>query len=875
MAVYQFRNAYQGFCTANNIPDSELPLVTYPKGSNTPTINARLKPLLEQLVRGAQEDDKNGGSGGSGGKDPFSPETSGTDKAMDAFEKEFKSGGSGTEETTTTTTAGKDKDKDKTKTKTKTTQASKQAVNIGPIAHEWWVMEAIVLGNDNQTNANGNLDLDHAALQQANMRSYRYMPSISSFVEQQASGGGGYVAEGTGTTGLSSLVGVSEADIILGIVDWTIKRAKEELLKAFLQEWLTRIQNSTLLREMFPQTLNLLATTDLTTIISQGNVWKAAFKADLDALPGKLPAVVQIVLDKIPDTRLKPSAKKEIVGVTTLVSDLYVSLRTGNNLEDAMAVTCKKLTLKAQNDLSIVERGFMGAEAFLQATVIMEGNKRAVLNPLTILSLNAGEMKDFWNMLFIRQKDKLLKVFNVSENKAKDFYNKVCNKLDEIQSVLGQVADLQHDINRIIEEAKKNTANKQKMTATDLSNYYDLVMKILNEGTSIVQSLGLDTGKIAEVKSILENVVKPLADNVATIVEGVATKQYGQVISGGISVLRLLATEVVSDPDLALIASVIEDAKALLDRIKSGDLASDILADARKIVKALATKYKNAKDKDDHAAYKALNTAVAALDQITGNDMNTIKKELKKALSTLVDDLLAAAEKLDSGEWLQEIAQYLNGYGRFIVNVLSAENSDEVKKAFDDAAMKTGSYMVKQTSKCALTVTFMPGAGGFYETLQPTADAVADGNDLSTDEGSATIGAVLPIGMEFSLSVGKGKGGAVGIYGQVADLGAVLNYRLTGSDSVSSSPNVTFRQVLSPGAYLVYHFPKIPLLVGGGVNYSPQLRDIATDQQTTFQANSVRWGGFLAVDVTVFQVFASRRKRGPNFISVRKAKAGK
>lgn len=94
---------------------------------------------------------------------------------------------------------------------------------------------------------------------------------------------------------------------------------------------------------------------------------------------------------------------------------------------------------------------------------------------------------------------------------------------------------------------------------------------------------------------------------------------------------------------------------------------------------------------------------------------------------------------------------------------------------------------------------------------------------------------------------------------QVFDLGAVLNYRLTGSDEEdeSSNPNITFKQLLSPGVNYVYHFANSPMVVGAGVNYSPDLRKI-TQGSTEFKANAIRYGIFVAVDVTALFFHVSK-----------------
>ena len=55
------------------------------------------------------------------------------------------------------------------------------------------------------------------------------------------------------------------------------------------------------------------------------------------------------------------------------------------------------------------------------------------------------------------------------------------------------------------------------------------------------------------------------------------------------------------------------------------------------------------------------------------------------------------------------------------------------------------------------------------------------------------------------------------------------------------------------------HAAKVPIVLGGRLSYSPELRSI-TNGLATYNLNTLQIGGFIAVDVTVFQLFASRRK---------------
>ena len=186
-----------------------------------------------------------------------------------------------------------------------------------------------------------------------------------------------------------------------------------------------------------------------------------------------------------------------------------------------------------------------------------------------------------------------------------------------------------------------------------------------------------------------------------------------------------------------------------------------------------------------------------------------------------------------------------------MASIILAEDSDDIKEALDAVAMKTGGYMVKQQSYFSTTVSFYPGIEFGTERLKSNGVEDADGT---------FVGASLPIGVEFAVGINSKVIGSVGLFVQVLDLGAVLNYSLSNdNDDVSTSSDFGFKQVLSPGAYLTTHFKNNPITLGIGASYSPSLREVTSNGITT-SANVLQYGVFLAVDLNVFTIFGSRKK---------------
>ena len=96
----------------------------------------------------------------------------------------------------------------------------------------------------------------------------------------------------------------------------------------------------------------------------------------------------------------------------------------------------------------------------------------------------------------------------------------------------------------------------------------------------------------------------------------------------------------------------------------------------------------------------------------------------------------------------------------------------------------------------------------------------------------------------------------------VIDLGALTTYRvkteLKDSDgnvagSTRQVPEVNFTQIFSPGLFVVMGIARLPLVIGGGLSLSPRLREVTDSSFVTRDASALRFMGFLAIDVTIYQ----------------------
>jgi len=190
-------------------------------------------------------------------------------------------------------------------------------------------------------------------------------------------------------------------------------------------------------------------------------------------------------------------------------------------------------------------------------------------------------------------------------------------------------------------------------------------------------------------------------------------------------------------------------------------------------------------------------------------------------------------------------------FGSFMVNILNAQNPSDVSSALDELIPKD-QYKLKNTSPWSVSLSAYPGFFVGHERV--TSYALVNGKpdqSAPVQKWGTYASVYLPIGIDLTKGFGNS---CVGVFLQAFDLGAVLNYRLTNNDStVSTNPNISWQQLLSPGASLFWQLPHTPIVVGGGFNYTPALRKIQ-QEGTSYDANALRWGIYLAVDVTAIHL---------------------
>jgi len=213
--------------------------------------------------------------------------------------------------------------------------------------------------------------------------------------------------------------------------------------------------------------------------------------------------------------------------------------------------------------------------------------------------------------------------------------------------------------------------------------------------------------------------------------------------------------------------------------------------------------------------------------------LETSRKELltifgKKIFKQLITNTDIAQNK--------EVTNIIN----FTSSIAKAENSEAVKQALESYALPTGSYSIKRKSAFNVSIDSYPGILAGYDI-----------NNLN--DGWAT-GITAPVGLSLTPIILKN----LSLFIPIIDIGAPVRLRLYDSNeegkTLEKLPELSFKNIFTPGAYLSYGFGDSPFALNAGVQYGPELalegENITINDKASWSINV----GFV-VDIPLFTIY--------------------
>ena len=193
---------------------------------------------------------------------------------------------------------------------------------------------------------------------------------------------------------------------------------------------------------------------------------------------------------------------------------------------------------------------------------------------------------------------------------------------------------------------------------------------------------------------------------------------------------------------------------------------------------------------------------------------------------------------------LEAPARLLVRHLPIIVGLADAKTPDDFKAMIDNIASPVGAWRFKR-HRSMWSITGLVGFHAAQETLS--------GPGIASYSGQSA-GLFAPIGVAYSWPTADAKN-AWAVMASIIDLGAPISARLSEKDSDEVSDTSTsgkFRDVISPGIYVMRGFQDSPMVIGLGWSYTPKLRRAQLPSGAEQDVDSRRVGIFIALDLTLF-----------------------
>jgi hypothetical protein len=181
--------------------------------------------------------------------------------------------------------------------------------------------------------------------------------------------------------------------------------------------------------------------------------------------------------------------------------------------------------------------------------------------------------------------------------------------------------------------------------------------------------------------------------------------------------------------------------------------------------------------------------------------------------------------------------QRFRHYSMFLAQLAGAETQEEVSQILHSGTMPSVSFYGKRNGDFNLSI-------GSYLGLETGLSWSASGDYLYKDR--LFFGFFAPVGFEYSFHV---QNCSLGLFASVIDLGNVVHSMIYNDNSEFS-----YRDVFSPGLYLVYGMNDYPISIGGGVNIGRTVKNDPNDASDGDASMEKRVLVFIAIDLPLFPI---------------------
>ncbi len=645
-----------------------------------------------------------------------------------------------------------------------------------------------------------------------------------------------------------------------GLGKFLAKRTKEELNVAFFERFNEYLLSHPEIKQLFPTTsvfLNDIYRYQASNMLS---MLRAAFESDLKAILGNIAAIADI--DENAQCKCNKEGQNVKCRERIKVIKSFFNTEYGRTVMAALVIADGAVSKKNPADILSNLAGNRTLSS------MSSGNKidNDIINSLKLLnifsvSLRSSKAGEVWVTPDFTD-DAVLKIY------AGLVYQKILNeKITKIEGV-----DIPSEYAKLATtdlKALRTYVDELSYGFNDLSADYFTLKKDKIKDTT--KELILEHAQVflADFRTVLEsgfqyNTINPnlpspgpkvqfvfnCVDTTLSIAEMVLSKNYyGAVLS-----------------TVTLIDQIMQNQNSLESTGKFADSASTaFLKSLRKndYGRTLVVRLRSKSWKSERKINKIATSDFSYADGVLtiGGETHAVPSDLKSVLESVKDNkegikssliqYLGSTDEISLTK--KNYVASLMKYGNFMADIVNSENSDDAEKAIEAVALPAGSSSIKKTTNFNIALQAYTGFAG---TKDPVHTDVFNGMSVSA-----------PIGISFNFGLknwhnafDKATWGSASIFLSLVDVGAIVAYRFNNQNTqLSDSVKIRLENIFAPGVNIVYGIPKVPLSIGGGLQYQASLKTLNTSNLVVTDKAGWRWQVFVAVDLPLLNLHSSKR----------------
>lgn len=645
------------------------------------------------------------------------------------------------------------------------------------------------------------------------------------------------------------------------------ERFKDELAIAYLRKFRDEVKENKL-RSLFPSTADFLTSSDIFNFKVFIPTLKDAFQNDLNSLDSNL-------------KKFLIEYGSEFEKNYSVLEKYKLLLKGKNGIEGEI----KKLKIDIEN----LKKELPVRDNVLKPIIEQLKNKENELANLEQIKLEEIQVQE----IIAKQKEINTEIEKLKEKELIDTKSEFLAKLGELEKNLRNKNLLNFaivilDMIQDIKEGKSPIEIINNIDKFDEPNYFG---KISYEVSSPISVLALVSRNLMntegdgwiealELKTLIEPNKESQRKSFAGLVYARELDKLNKIMIKGKSLLEIIKNDGQNVFDK--IDSYIEKTIKYIEKIRYISNKIKGKSDELKKIKDVG------KEIGFEEYYSYLKTGFELIEigvdikEITGdaNVFNRIKEYLdygRKLLeiSKYIHEKAYGIAFVNALDLLKEllpdesiIKKGILKYGTFMVNLVKAENSTEMKNVLEAAFLPVESYRIKRTSHFNISLNAYPGGFIGGENLTPGEQ------EIKGHKWGLNLAFTAPVGIAFSWGNDKEEnkekklGPSRTIFLSAIDIGAVVSFRLSGADS--GLPEFKWQNILAPGLYFIVGLRNSPISIGGGIQYGPQLRKIRAKEpasgtnngenggevvnEAVITSSAFRFGLIVAVDIPLFNI---------------------